>query len=137
MPKATWAAGEQINGEARLILTQGDAVDLGGSGGGLIAFSYAEVGGLDRHMDGIVTADCRPRRLTANAPFTSGLQGGGSYNPGEPNEDFYRAFMTAPYVALPEGTWDIAAVTMFSEGAYCSGTNFSFGTTVRVTITPK
>jgi hypothetical protein len=136
LPKQIWAAGEQITGEARLVLTQGDAVDLGGSGSGVIAFSYAEIGGLERRMGGAFTADCTRHRLTADTPFTAGLQKAGGYSPGEPNADFYRAFLAAPYVALPEGRWDVTAVTIFAEGPGCSGTRYEFATTVRVTITP-
>jgi hypothetical protein len=136
LPKSTWAAGEQITGQASLVLTQGDAVDLGGSSGGVIAFSYSEIGGLERHMDGGFTADCRVHRLNANAPFTTGLQRAGGYSPGEPNADFYREFITAPYVALPAGTWDITALTIFSEGAGCSGTHYDLKTTVRIAVTP-
>ncbi len=54
----------------------------------------------------------------------------------DPNAAFYRSFMTAAFVALPEGIWDVSAWTSFIEGTQCQGEAFSFRTTVRVTITP-
>jgi hypothetical protein len=135
LQKGTWAAGEQITGQASLVLTQGDAVDLGGSGGGVIAFSYAEIGGR-RRLDPIWTADCAPHLLTAQKPFTEPLAKSGGFSNDDPDAEFYRAFLTAPTVALPAGIWQIGAVASFVEGAGCAGTHYDFTTTVRIAVTP-
>jgi hypothetical protein len=138
LPKSTWSAGEQIVGQATLQLTQGDARELTASGSGVIAFSYSEVSGR-RHMDADWTADCGPHPISVSSPIGTMLKKSGGTGPDDPDYDFYMSFLRGPYVALPEGTWDITAVAHFVDGAVCfggSGRSYQMQTSVRVTITP-
>lgn len=134
LPSGTWRAGDPIDGIASLEVI-GGGVDLGGSGGGLLGFSFAEVGG-SRRIDPIWTADCAPYRLEPGKPVTSGITKSGAFIPGDPNADFYRAFIADPLVHLPAGDWTISATTTFVEGVGCSGQSRTMTATVPVHVTP-
>ncbi len=101
----------------------------------MIAFSYTEIGGR-RHMDADWTADCGAHHVSANLPLKTELRKSGGTGPEDPDFDFYMSFLRAPYVALPEGTWEITAVAHFIDGRPCQGQSVRMQTAVRVLVTP-
>lgn len=135
LPRGTWKAGDAIDGVATLAVVNGGGVDLGGSGGGLLGFAFAEVGG-SRHVDGFWTADCRPYRLEPGKPLTSAIRKSGGFSPDQPDADFYRSFLTDPVVHLPVGDWSISAIALFVEGSGCTGQSHTMKATVLVHVIP-
>jgi hypothetical protein len=131
----TWKAGDPIDGVATLALVNGAAVDLGGSGGGLFGFDFAEVNGT-RHVASVSTADCAPYRLEPTKPMTSVIRKSGGFSADDPDAAFYRAFLTDPVVRLPAGDWKITAIASFVEGKGCSGASRTLNAPIRVHIGP-
>ncbi|HEY4752701.1 MAG TPA: hypothetical protein VIH37_05400, partial [Candidatus Limnocylindrales bacterium] len=114
LPRTDWRAGEAITGTATLSYAGAAPTTVYGSGVGVIAFSYAEVGGT-RRVDPAWTADCTPHPIGPAAPITAELSKSGAVGGTEPDADFLRSFLTTDpgVVRLPAGTWDVSAVTMF------------------------
>lgn len=134
LPHGTWRTGDAIDGVASLEVA-GGGVDLGGSGGGVIGFSFAEVGG-SRQVGPIWSADCAPYRLEPGKRMTSGITKSGAMNPSDPNADFYGSFLADPLVHLPAGEWTISAIASFVEGLGCSGRDHTMTATVQVHVLP-
>ena len=135
LPKDTWSAGEAIQGHATLSLAAGSAADIGGSGGGLIGFDFAEVDGT-RHMDAVFTMDCHPYHLVAGRPMSTPIVKSVGFEASDPNAAFYQAWYSEPEVHLPAGTWTIRAVTSFVDGTGCSGASHDLRAPVVVTVLP-
>jgi hypothetical protein len=135
LPKASWRADEAIDGRATLNVVNGGGVELGGSGGGLVGFGFAQVGG-PRRVDPGWDSDCSAYRLEPGKPITSGIKKSGAFSDDQPDAGFYRAFLTDPVVRLPAGDWTISAVASFVEGKGCSGASRTMTTTVVVHVTP-
>jgi hypothetical protein len=133
--KVVWRTDEAIDGEARLGLAGGPDVGVGGSGGGLMAFDFAEVGG-NRVLGSAMTADCRPYTLSAVQPASTGLTKSGGWSEDDPNAAFYRAFFADPLIHLPAGDWDVTAEAVFVEGQGCDGDPHTIKATIRVHVTP-
>ena len=107
LPRTTWSASEAIEGTASRAVAAD--VEVGGSGEGLLGFQYGEIGGLGRHMEWVVTADCQPYQLIAGQPINSGLTKDSGYSPTASGADFYASFFADPAVHLPAGDWTITA----------------------------
>jgi hypothetical protein len=133
LPRATWASTEAIEGEARLILTEGVGTRLSGSGSGLLGFGFREVGG-DRKMGPAWRADCVPHDISTDDPLTSAITKSGGWSGEDPNAVFYRDFFADPIVRLPVGEWDIIALAQFIEGEGCAGAAHELQATLRVRI---
>jgi hypothetical protein len=131
LPSATWSAEAAIEGEAVLAVDQG-AVELGGSGGGLIGFRYSQVGGRIV-VDPIWTADCATHHLTAAEPIRAPLAKSGGWSEDDPDAAFYQEFLQADGVRLLPGLWDITAI---AAGGCGDGPAVSLETTVRILVTP-
>lgn len=131
LPAATWPAGMEIDGEAVLAVDEG-AVQLGGSGGGLIAFRYSQVGGRIV-VEPVWTADCAAHRLSAAEPIRSPLSKSGGWSDDDPDARFYEEFLRAEGVRLPAGLWDITAIASAGCG---DGATVALETTVRILVTP-
>ncbi len=134
LPKDTWEADEAIHGLATLALVNGDSVDLGGSGGGLLGFEFAEVNG-SRLLQPVSTADCGPYRLENGKPITSPIRKSGGFSADQPDADFYRTFLAGPLVRLPAGDWKVTAIATFIEGQGCSGQGHTMRATILVHVT--
>jgi hypothetical protein len=124
-----------MEGRATLSVVNGGGIDLGGSGGGLVGFAFAQVGG-PRRVDPAWDAVCAPYRVEVGKPITSGIKKSGAFTDDQPDAAFYRAFLTDPVVRLPAGDWTIAAVASFVEGKGCSGASRTMTTTLIVHVTP-
>ena len=135
LPSGTWKAGDAFDGVATLALVNGGGVDLGGSGGGLLAFAFLEVNGT-RHVDPAWTADCASYRLEPGKPMTSAIKKSGGFSADQPDADFYRSFLTDQVVRLPAGDWNISAIASFIEGKGCSGQGHEMKATILVHVTP-
>lgn len=135
LPRDTWKAGEPITGAATLSLVQGAGADIGGSGGGLLAFEYASLDGLHQ-VEPVWTLDCHAFRLVADAPMTAPLSHSGGFAPELPDFEFLRTFLTAPDVRLPAGDWKISAIADFVEGQDCSGASRTITATLTIHVTP-
>jgi hypothetical protein len=135
LPRDTWKAGEPITGAATLSLVQGADADVGGAGGGLLAFEYASVDGV-HHVEPVSDAACATYHLVGGVPMTTQLSHSGAFYPEQPDFEFNRAFITAPDVRLPAGDWKITAIASFVEGQGCSGASRTIKATVTVHITP-
>ena len=133
LPRLEWHAGDAITGTATLSFTGSAPTTIQGSGSGVIAFSYVEVGGT-RRVDPIWTADCGPHPIGPENPITADLSKSGAIDGTGPEADFLRSFFADPQVRLPAGTWDISAVTQFLDGDACSGTSHTMKATVRITV---
>ena len=112
LPKATYAAGEPIEGIARLRFAGPGGVEIAGSGGGLIGFSLVDVDG-PRDVGGGQDGSCAAYGLDPDTPFTTGLQKSGGFDPDDPADDFVEAFLADPVYRLPAGTWEIQAWSNF------------------------
>lgn len=129
----SWSASEAIDGTASLSVAA--PVEVGGSGGGLLGFSYEEIGGLGRHMEWAETADCRPYQLDPAQPIMSGLTKAGGYDAQASGADFYASFFADPVVHLPAGTWTITALASFIDFSKDQGCKLpSHGLSAPVTI---
>ena len=134
LPRTTWKAGEAIDGVASLAVAD-VAADLGGSGGGLLGFDFAEANGA-RRMGYASTADCRPYRLDPGTPMTSGITKSVGFDGDDPNAAFYRAFIADPVVRLPAGDWTITAIASFVEGKDCTGASHTLAAPIVIHVTP-
>jgi len=83
-----WTSNETITGEATLTLTDGTAT-IYGSGTGLLAFGFQEVGG-ERTMGPARNLDCVPHPLVADRPMASAITNSGGFSEDQPDADFYR-----------------------------------------------
>ncbi len=128
-----WPATEPIDGTAILSLDGPATTTISGSAGGVIAFSYTEVGG-SRMVTPVWDAACAPYPLDPATPISTKLSKSGAVADSDPNADFLRSFLAGPDVRLPAGSWDISALAIFHDGARCDGTAHSLQTTVRVTV---
>ncbi len=133
LPKATYAAGEPIEGVARLRYGGQGAVEVAGAAGGLIGFSLVDVDG-PRDVGGGQDAACAPYRLDPANPITTALTKSGGYSPDDPADDFIEAFLSDPIYRLPAGTWEIQAWTNFL-GQGCTLPATELRTSVRITVT--
>ena len=133
LPKATYAAGEPIEGVARLRYGGQGAVEVAGAAGGLIGFSLVDVDG-PRDVGGGQDAACAPYGLDPANPITTALTKSGGYSPDDPADDFIEAFLSDPIYRLPAGTWEIQAWTNFlGQGCALPATELS--ASVRITVT--
>jgi hypothetical protein len=134
LPHLDWKATDTITGTAILSFAGSAPTTIYGSGGGVIVFSYDEVGG-NRHVNWVMTADCGPHPLDPATPITAELSKSGAVGGNEPDADFLRSFLADPQIRLPAGTWDITAVAVLYEGAGCSGGEHTMKVPVRITVT--
>jgi hypothetical protein len=133
LPKATYAAGEPIEGIARLLFAGSGEIEVGGSGGGLIGFSLIDVDG-PRDVGGGQDASCATYAFEPQGGYTSGLTKSGGYSPDDPADDFAEAFLNDPIYRLPAGTWEIHAWSNFlRKGCELPETKLSAG--VRIVVT--
>lgn len=128
-----WDVGEPMTGTASLSYGGAAPRILYGSGGGLIGFTYVEVGGKKRQVGGAWTADCAPHPIAPGVAMATGLTKGAGYDPNNPADDWIIGFINANGVQLPAGTWDVTAQAMFVEDA-CGGAGYDITATVRVTV---
>lgn len=135
LPKATWRADEPITGEATLSVIGLRAERLGGSGGGLIGFGYRELTGR-WHVEPVWTADCAPHPIGPAGPISQPLGKSGGVDDGDPDAEFYRAFLQGPDVRLPPGEWQIMAIATFIDGEGCDGQSYSIEAPVTITVVP-
>ena len=135
LPRTRWKADEPIDGVASLAVIDGVGADLGGSGGGVFVFDFAEMNGT-RHVGGASTADCAPYRLEVGKPMTSHITKSGGFDGNDPNAAFYRAFLADPIVRLPAGDWTITVVASFVEGKGCSGASRNLSAPILIHVTP-
>jgi hypothetical protein len=135
VPHLAWRAGDAITGTATLSFTGPAPTTIYGPAGGVIYFSYVEVGGT-RRVDPVWDAACASLPLGPAAPIAAALSKGGGITGSEPDADFLRSFLlTDPgVIRLPAGAWDISAVTVFLDGDACSGSSHQMRATVRVTV---
>jgi hypothetical protein len=91
----------------------GPTTTLVGSGSGLIALSFEQVGGSLR-MGGIQTADCAPYEVRVDKPLVPPFQKSVGYSDDDPNAAFYKAYWADPVLHLPRGTWRITAASTFT-----------------------
>ncbi|HLY50774.1 MAG TPA: hypothetical protein VKR21_16420, partial [Solirubrobacteraceae bacterium] len=128
---------QPIEGSASLSV---DApIEVGGSGEGLVGFKYDEVGGLDRHVEGAWTLDCRPYQLAPGQPVSSKLTKTGGYDPQASGAAFYASFFTDPVVRLPAGTWTITALASFtdySSDQACKLPSHALSAPITIHVTP-
>jgi hypothetical protein len=136
VPKATWSAAEVIGGEA-VLTTDGAATVLCASGGGVIGYSYQEVGG-DRFMEAVMQANEQPYPIDDANPIEIAVRkSGASYSASQPDADFYRSWFEDPQVHLPPGAWQITAEASFFEGAPdCPGPYIRMRAPVTIHVTP-
>jgi hypothetical protein len=135
LPRQVWRATDVITGTATLSYAGAGPTTVSGSGSGVIAFAYAEVGG-NRRVDPAWRMDCRPYPLDPTAPITAGLSKSGAFDGNEADVAFLRAFLTTDpgVIRLPAGTWDVSAVAEFLEGDHCSGGSHAMTASVRITM---
>ena len=132
LPKSTYAAGEPIEGIARLRFAGPGATDIAGSGSGLIVTSLVDANG--KVLTGIQTADCAPYTIDSASPLTTGLVKSGGYVPDDPSDDFIEAFLKDPVFRLPAGDWAIHASSDFA-GNGCAPPRIQLSTSIRIVVT--
>jgi hypothetical protein len=111
LSRLDWKTGEPISATAILSFDGSGPSTIYGSGASVIAFGYAEVGGT-RKVDPVWDADCDPHPVDPATPIDAAPSN----------------------IRPPSGTWDIITAAHFTDGASCSGTNYSMSTSVRVTV---
>ena len=134
LPSMTFPASEPITGEAVLTTLDGSGAGIAGSGGGVIAFSFSEIGG-SRSMGFAMTSDCSPHTVPAGGGLRSSLRPSGAWSDDDPNADFYRAFAQGSDVRLPAGAWRITAHAVFM-GAGCVQPEHTLEASTVVVVTP-
>lgn len=134
LPSAVHRSDQPITGEVQLAVLDGVPHKLAGSGGGLLAASFVEVGGT-RRMEAGWTMDCASYDLRPGVPMADGLSKGGGWGADDPNAAFYEAFFAAPDIRLPAGTWDVSARALFAENE-CGGPGHDMTATARITVLP-
>jgi hypothetical protein len=137
LPRTTWSASEAIEGRASLAVAS--TVEVSGSGGGLLGFTYNEVGVLGRHVEWVDTLDCVPYQLIAGQPINSGLTKESGYSPTASGADFYASFLADPAVHLPSGTWTITALASFidfSQDQGCNPLSHELSAPITIHVTP-
>ena len=132
LPKPTYAAGEPIEGIARLRFAGPGSIDIAGSGSALIVTSLVDADG--RVLTGAATGDCAPYTIDPASPFTTGLVKSGGYLPDDPSDDFIEAFLKDPLFRLPAGTWAIQASSEF-VGEGCTPPSIKLSATVPIVVT--
>lgn len=135
MPKTTWTTMEAIDGAATLKLAQERVVELGGSGGGLVAFEFTQLG-TTRRVEPVWTADCVSRQLRSGEPIVSAIHKSGGFSPEQEDAGFYEAFFADPLVHLPAGQWEVTAIASFVEGQRCDGTSHWMRASVVIDVVP-
>jgi hypothetical protein len=133
LPKTTYAAGEPIEGIARLLFAGPGEIKVGGSGGGLIGFSLIDVDGR-RDVGGGQDASCADYAFEPQGGYTSGLTKSGGYSPDDPADDFIEAFLNDPVYRLPAGTWEIQAWSNFLRKG-CALPETRLSASVRIVVT--
>ena len=133
LPKRTFAAGEPIEGVARLRFAGPGSIDVAGAAGGLIGFSLIDVDG-PRDVGGGQDAACAAYTIDPAQPFTKGLVKSGGFSPDDPNDDFIEAFLNDPVYRLPAGTWEIQAWSNFL-GKDCTMPETRLSVAVRIVVT--
>lgn len=134
LPASTFPASEPITGEAVLTAMDGREAGIAGSGGGVIGFSFREIGGA-RSMGGVMTSDCAPHTIPAGGDLRANLRPVAAWSADDPNADFYRTFGEASEVWLPAGTWEIAAHAVF-VGPGCTQPEHNLEASTVVVVTP-
>ena len=134
MPGLTFPASEPITGEAVLTTLDGSGADIAGSGGGVIGFSFSEIGGT-RSMGVAMTSDCSPHTIPAGGGLRTSLRPSGGWSEDDPNAAFYRAFAQGSDVRLPAGAWRITAHAVFA-GAGCTQPEHTLEASTVVVVTP-
>ena len=117
-PRQTWRADEPIEVEATLTYTgESEAVEVGGSGSGLVGFSLEQLDGpLD--VEGAMTADCVPYEMVRGEPTNWPYKKSGGYSPSDPNDAPIKAFLQDPVFRLPAGAYVVRANFMGLLGAF-------------------
>ena len=131
--RTTLRTGDTISGRAELWLKAGGSGALSGSSD-IFGFEFVEVGGQNRAVAPVLSGDCSPHQVGADAPLTSPIVKSGNVIEGNANAEFTKQFLEGPEVHLPAGTWDITAVAGFVDGRACSGLPHAIRSTVRVTV---
>lgn len=131
--RATLKTGDNISGSAELWLKAGGSGTMSGSSD-LFGFEFVEVGGQQRAVTPVVSADCSPHQLGSNHPLRSPIMKSGAVQEGNANADFVRQFLEADGIHLPAGQWEITAIAGFIEGRACAGLPHTIRATVRVTV---
>ena len=132
LPKATYAAGETIEGIARLRFAGPGATDIAGSGSGLIVTSLVDADGTV--LTGGQTLDCSPYTIDPANPLSTGLVKSGGYSPDDPADDFIEAFLKDPVFRLPAGNWAIQASSDF-QGKDCAPPRIQLATSIQIVVT--
>jgi hypothetical protein len=133
LPKATYAAGEPIEGVGRLLFAGPGTIGVAGPAGGLINFSLLEVDG-PRDVGSAQDAACASYTLDSTSPLTSELRKSGGYSADDPNQDFAEAFLNDPVYRLPAGTWEIEAFSEFlAEG--CTPPTMRLSAAIEIVVT--
>jgi hypothetical protein len=132
LPKATYAAGEPIEGLARLRFAGPGSAEIAGSGSALIVTALADANGTV--LTGAATADCAPYTIDPATPFTTGLEKSGGFLPDDPSDDFIEAFLKDPVFRLPAGNWAIQASSEFA-GHGCTPPMIKLSVTVPIVVT--
>ena len=136
LPHLDWKTDEAITGHGILGFDGGAPTTIYGSGGGVIAFAFDEIGGHNRHIDWVMTADCGPHALDPATPISVSLFKGGGFSDSDPDAAFMRSFLADPQIHLPAGTWDITATAIFNDTVGCVGLH-EMKVTQRITVTDR
>jgi hypothetical protein len=133
LPKATYAAGEPIEGVARLWFAGPGVIEVAGSGSGLIGFTLLDVD-RNRGLGFAMTGDCVAYSLDAANPYTAGLIKSGAFDSQTPEHAWIEAFLSDPVYRLPAGTYEIGASASFL-GKGCELPTTELSAAVRITVT--
>jgi hypothetical protein len=131
--RTTLKPADAISGTAELWLKAGGSGVISGSSD-LFSFEFVEIGGQQRTVAPVLSADCSPHQLGTDKPLTSKLVKSGSPDAAGTNADFVRQFLQGDTINLPAGTWDVTAVAGFVDGRACSGLTHKVRSTVRITV---
>jgi hypothetical protein len=131
--RTTLRPGDNITGSAELWLKAGGSGVLSGSSD-LFGFEFVEVGGQQRAVAPVLSADCSPHQLGADDPLSSPIMKSGGVVDGNANAAFVSQFLEGTEIHLPPGQWDITAIAGFFDGRSCTGLQHRIRATVRVIV---
>jgi hypothetical protein len=120
LPSATWASTDDIPVSTTLTW-EGAAPEakIWGSGSGIVALTFTEVGSRHRSMGGVQTSDCRPFAYTRGVPTDIPAGKSVGYTEEDPNAAFYQTWYNEPGLHLPVGHWRLG-VTASGLLAQCT-----------------
>lgn len=133
--RPTYRTGEAIGTSATLTYFGPEpAVDVVGSGSGLVGFGLRQLDGQLKMGPGWLDS-CRTYPMSRGTAVAVPFVKSGGFIPTDPDGPFWQAYFAERDLLLPAGTWQIDAVLEASLGS-CGGERHSLTASVVIGVEP-